>query len=148
MWGRRRTDRDPTGKDPGFDTGVGDECEAYLAGRLAAYLQWVGRPVPPVGWLNQLVHATPAELSFLVTADVYAVQPSTWRRAVGYLSRSLLERARETGRPIDRLQRELLVPLELELFGDPAAAQLDPADLIRLTLARLYEFPQWQRGAP
>jgi len=76
------------------------------------------------------------------TADVYAVQPSTWRRAVGYLSRSLLERARETGRPIDRLQRELLVPLELELIGDPAAAHLDAADVIRLTLARLYELPE------
>jgi hypothetical protein len=61
---------------------------------------------------------------------------------VGYLARCLLERARETGRPIEALQRELLVPLQLELVGDAAAVHLDPADLIRLTMVRLYELPE------
>ena len=65
-----------------------------------------------------------------------------WRRAVGYLSQMLLERADETGQPIERLQQELLVPLELELMGDPSAVRLDAADVIRLTLRRLYELPE------
>lgn len=60
---------------------------------------------------------------------------------MGYLARSLLERARETGRPIEELQRELLVPLELRLIGDAAAADLDPADMIQLAMTRLYELP-------
>jgi hypothetical protein len=32
--------------------------------------------------------------------------------------------------------------LELELIGDPAAAHLDSAEVIRLALARLYELPE------
>jgi hypothetical protein len=121
---------------------VGDECEAYLAGRLAAHLQARHRPVPPAGWLNQLVHASPEELAVLATgANGHALQPATWRRAVGYLAQMLLQRARETGRPTATLQRELLVPMELELLADPDSADLDPADLIRLTLGRLFELP-------
>ncbi|MEW6470879.1 MAG: hypothetical protein AB1679_01290 [Actinomycetota bacterium] len=143
MWRRRKGGGESDGELAGLDTGVGDECEAFLAGRLAAYLQDLGRPVPAVGWLNQVVHATPRELSLLaVTGEAYALQPRLWCRAVGYLARNLLERARETGRPIEQLQRELLVPLELELIGDPAAADLDSDDMTRLTMARLYELPE------
>lgn len=142
MWGRRKQDGQPD-RAPGFRTGVGDECEAYLAGRLAAYLQELGRPIPAVAWLNQVVHATPRELSILaITGEAYVVEPSLWRRAIGYLARSLLERARETGRPIEELQRDLLVPLELELIGDPSAFHLDSAEMIRLAMSRLYELPE------
>lgn len=140
-WRKRRRDREAAASPPAFFT-IGDECEAYLAGRLAYHLQGLGRPVPPVGWLNLVVHSTPAELVILGNELGHSVPSSGWRRTVGYLARSLLERSRETGRPVDRLQQELLVPLELELIGDDAAAQLDSADLIRLTLARLYELPE------
>ena len=143
MWRRRKQGHESDGKLAGFDTSVGDECEAFLSGRLAAYLQDLGQPVPAVGWLNQVVHATPRELSMLaVTGEAHAVQPLAWCRAVGYLARCLLERARESGRPIEQLQRELLVPLELELIGDSAATDLDPADITRLAMARLYELPE------
>jgi hypothetical protein len=144
MWRRRKRDREPKPeRDDVLDAGVGDECEAYLAGRLAAYLHELGRPVPPVAWLNQVVHASPRELSLLAIVETTStIQASPWRRAVSYLARSLLERARKTGHPIGHLQRELLVPLELELIDQPDSALLDPPDVIRLTLARLYELPE------
>lgn len=142
MWRKRKGDDGDHGP-PLPETGIGDECEAYLSGRLAAYLQCRNRPVPPVGWLNQVVHGTPNELAFLAScANSFAVQPAMWRRAVGYLSQMLIERADETGRTIETLQQELLVPLELELMADPAAVLLDPADVIGLTLRRLYELPE------
>ena len=142
MW-RRRKGEDGDRGEPLPETGIGDECEALLSGRLAAYLQCRNRPVPPVGWLNQVVHATPNELAFLSSgANSFAVQPAMWRRAVGYLSQMLLQRAEETGRPVEQLQQELLVPLELELMGDSSAGALDAADVIRLTLRRLYELPE------
>lgn len=142
MWRRRKGD-DSDHEAPLPETGIGDECEAYLSGKLAAYLQCRNRPVPPVGWLNQVVHATPNELAFLASsANSFAVQPAMWRRAVGYLSQMLIERATETGRPIEQLQQELLVPLELELMSDPTAVRLDAADVISLTLRRLYELPE------
>jgi hypothetical protein len=143
MWHRRRGDNGDHRIPPLPEIGVGDECEAFLSGKLAAYLQCRNRPVPPVGWLNQVVHGTPNELAFLASsANSYAIQPAMWRRAVGYLSQMLLERANDTGRPIEQLQQELLVPLELELMGDPSAVRLDAADVIRLTLRRLYELPE------
>jgi hypothetical protein len=136
MWRKGKQEPEQAG-------GIGEECEAFLAGRLAVYLQGKGRPIPPVGWLNQLVHATPDELEFLATGgSAEAVQPSAWCRTVAYLARSLLQRAQVTGRPIGELQRELLIPLELELIGNPSSAGLDSADVVRLTLTRLYELPE------
>jgi hypothetical protein len=143
MWRKRKQHREePVGNDAGFGTGVGDECEAYLAGQLAAYLRGTRRSVPPAGWLNQVVHATTNELALLAVGTADRMQAMTWPGAVGYLARTLLDRARETGRPIDELQVELLLPLELELLGRPDAVDFGPADLIRLTLVRLYEVPE------
>jgi hypothetical protein len=143
MWRKRRQHREePVGNAAGFGTGVGDECEAYLAGQLAAYLRGTRRSVPPVGWLNRVVHGTPNELALLAVGTADRMQAMTWPGAVGYLARTLLDRARETGRPIDELQIELLLPLELELLGRPDAVDLSPADLIGLTLVRLYELPE------
>jgi len=92
--------------------------------------------------VNHVVHATPDELGLLALGCGAAPPPSSWHRAMGYLARSLLERSRETGRPVAQLQATLLLPLELRLIGDPTAVHLDPADMIRLTLARLYELPE------
>jgi len=143
MWWRGKRDGQPSDDGGGLGTGVGDECEAFLAGRLARYLGAAGQPVPPVGWLNQVAHGTPAELSALArTSSMGTPPPSRWARTVGYLARSLLERSRETCRTIEELQRELLVPLELELIAMPECADLDPADIVRITLARLYELPE------
>lgn len=142
FWRKRKCDQERAATHPAFGSGVGDECDAYLAGRLAFYLRELGRPVPSVAWLNRVVHATPEELVILASEAEDTDQPVAWRRTVGYLARTLLERSRETGQRIDRLQQELLVPLELELIGEPSAARLDSADMVRLTLARLYELPE------
>ena len=142
FWRKRRSEQGRAATHPAFGSGIGDECDAYLAGRLAFYLRELGRPVPPVAWLNRVVHATPAELVILANEADDSDQPMAWRRTVGYLARILLERSRETGQRIDRLQQELLVPLELELIGDAGAARLDSAGMVRLTLSRLYELPE------
>ena len=149
MW-RRKKDNDATaGTDPVADclsTGVGDECEAFLAGQLVAHFLNRRRPIPPVAWLNRVVHATANELAILAVGITDTYQPGTWTRAVSYLARTVQERARETGRPVDEIQRELLLPLELELIGDPGSVKLDAADLIRVALARIYEQPELGRA--
>ena len=35
-----------------------------------------------------------------------------------------------------------VLPLELDLLGDRDKLDLDPADLIRMTMARIYELPE------
>jgi len=147
MWRKKKRGHDgpPAGDPPAADefaTGVGNECEAFLAGQLAGYFVRRGRPVPPVAWLNKVVHATIDELAMLAVGTTDVPQPATWRRAVGYLARTVFERARESSRSIDEIQRELLLPLELELIGNPESVGLDAADLIRLALARIYEQPE------
>jgi hypothetical protein len=142
IWRKRKRDLEPAVAHPAFGSGIGDECDAYLAGRLAFYLSELGRPVPAVAWLNRVVHATGSELVILANETDETDQPATWRRTVGYLARTLLERSRETGHRIEQLQQELLLPLELQLIGDATAVGLDSADLVRLTLARLYGLPE------
>jgi len=140
MWRRRKQNPEPVRRP--VESPVGDECEAWLAGQLAAYLEGTGRTIPPVGWLNHVVHATVDELTVQAAGRVDAEPLASWPRAMRYLARSVLNRSEETGRPVAELQAGLLLPLELQLIGDPLAAQLDPADLIRLTLTRLYELPE------
>jgi hypothetical protein len=142
VWRKRKQTREPAHEPSVFSAGIGDDCEAFLAGRLALFLRASGRPVPPVGWLNQVVHAGRSELFRLASENGTVTGSLAWRRAVGYLARSLLDRARETSRCVEDLQRELRLPLELELLGDPNAVRLDSADMIRLALTRLYELPE------
>jgi len=146
MWQKKRDDDATQSTAPAapdsFCTGVGDECEAFLAGQLAAHFLNRHRPIPPVAWLNRVVHATANELAILAVGTSDTFQPGTWARAVSYLARIVQERARETGRPVNEIQRELLLPLELELIGDPESVKLDAADLIRMALARIYEQPE------
>lgn len=140
MWRRRTPEPEPE-RDP-FGSPVADECEAFLAGRLGAYLRETGRLVLPIAWLNRVVHAPPDELDRLALLGASGAPVPRWEGAVGYLARSLLARSAETGRPVAELQATLLVPLELRLVGDPDAAVLDAADMIRLALACLYELPE------
>jgi hypothetical protein len=149
-WGQARGERGADGR--GDDTGsesdpagsVSDECEAYLAGQLSAYLIDRGRPVPPYAWLNQVAHATPTELAVIAAGNPQGVQPKSWRRAAAYLAESLLRLAHDSGRPVAELQRELLVPLEIELAGDSSSSEMESADIVRLAFSRFSDF----RGSP
>jgi hypothetical protein len=147
MWRRSRDHRtrgqggagDPVGERLGET--LGDECEAFLAGQLAAYLLDAGRPIPTYAWFNQVVHATETELMVIAAGSPDTLQPLAWRRTVARLARTMLERSEETGRHVAELQCQLLLPLELELAGDPDRAGLEAGDLLRLALCRLFEFP-------
>lgn len=122
-------------------TGIGDECEGFFAGRLAAYLVDAGRPVPAFAWLNQVVHAGEVDLAVIAAGSPETIQPPSWRRTTAHLAESLLVRALDSGRPVASLQQELLLPLELELVADPDSALLDAAEVMRLALSRLFEIP-------
>ena len=52
---------------------LGDECEAFQAGRWAEFRSARGREVPSWAWLNQVAHVSETDLRVLVRARV-------WRR--------------------------------------------------------------------
>ena len=109
----------------------GEECEAFLAGRWADCRRTQDRPLPPWAWLNQAAHA---DIGRLREA---AARPAdqTSRRGDDIqpvLARAVL--AASGSGDLGRLQREVLVPLELHLMG----AVLSPRRAVELVTAALF----------
>lgn len=98
------------------DEMIGDECEAFLAGRWGAELRRTGAPVPRWAWLNQVAHGTPEELMLLVrhlAGTLRFLDEERW--AAGFVAAELVGVAARTGRPVAELQR-VLVEQELALL--------------------------------
>ena len=88
---------------------VADECEALLSGRLAEHRRSSGH-APVWTWLNAVAHGDDHDLRRLaaeVGDDVETVTTAAVARAV-----------LADGRPVDALQRDVLVPLELRIAGE------------------------------
>lgn len=130
MWRSRRVGR----KDRQY-TNIGDECESLLAGRYADHLRGRGRVVPAWAWLNQLSHGTAEELRALAASTTAGPADAEWHGAVGFLAAEVLG-ATGDGVSLPALQRDVLVPLELEM----ASRWLEPmtaAQLVTRVLAEL-----------
>jgi len=111
------------------------ECESFLAGRYAEHLQSVGRTVPPWAWLNQLSHGSASDIRNLAEGQGGRLDdPGT--AAVRFLAGELLVRVDDEAASLAVLQREVLVPEELELANrwmEPLAA----GQLVSRVLAKL-----------
>ena len=98
-----------------------DDCEAFLAGRLAEYRMDHQQYVSVSDWTNLLAHGTEGDLRGEI-ADESGRRPRTlraganaeWREARRYLAATLLHRVGDE-EALLRLQRVVLVPLELKL---------------------------------
>lgn len=90
-----------------------DESEAFLTGHLVERLVSHDETVPPWAWMNLLAHGTQAELA----AASRSREPHpliTWRSVRSRLATEVLDIAPCRG-GLAQLQRDLLIPLELEL---------------------------------
>jgi hypothetical protein len=140
VWHRRsRTERAPDSCD------VWSEAEAFLRGTYAEHLESRGRRVPSWVWLNRVAHGTETDLSALVRGD-HSWDGSTsgntgWYRMVSFLAADLLALARATDQTVSALQREVLVPLELELAREDNHRRLGAAQLVSVALAALHGHP-------
>lgn len=95
------------------------ECEAFLSGGLTDLLE-TKRP-PVWTWTNLLAHGNGEDLrsaSFDASCD-------DWRRARAYLASSLLALAATYG-PLEEIQKQVLVPLELDLASRPEVRSWEP----------------------
>ena len=98
-----------------------DDCEAFLAGRLAEYRMDHHQFVSVSDWTNLLAHGSEADLRSEVseTNDIRSRTSKSrgdavWREARWYLTARLLHQVTGEG-ALENLQRLVLVPLELEL---------------------------------
>lgn len=118
------------------DTNLGDgvlsaECEAFLAGRWADGRHTNGHPLPRWAWLNQAAHADVGSLREAATRRVDSTSRSGDDIQV-VLARAVL--AASAPGDLVRLQREVLVPLELRLMGTVTS----PRRAVELVAAALF----------
>jgi hypothetical protein len=121
------------------------ECEAFLSGRSAQYLDSQNRLIPVWAWLNLLAHGSERDIAVLAAGEWEsprrASATSVWRQAFAFLAQELLNQATRQGRPLAEIQRSTLVPIELELAGPRAPTFLKPAGLVTSVLRALTEHP-------
>jgi hypothetical protein len=122
----RRTERAVTSHATGATDELGDECEAFLAGRYAERLLREGRSVPPWAWLNQAAHADADTILAAAGGLPDDGNIVLWTDAQATIA-TLVLAATAWGADLREVQHEVLVPLELEL----TATILQPEDLTR-----------------
>lgn len=118
---RRRADTEHEGveesADAVFDGDVVSDCEAFLLGGYAEFLEARSEPVPVWAWTNVLAHGRREDLERAAAgARVGWSWTRRWRVARTVAAGELLDRV-ASGASLADMQREVLVPLELELVS-------------------------------
>ena len=123
-WQRRHRHADAKREGVGEETAdaVSDgnlvsECEAFLLGTYAEFLEARSQSVPAWAWTNVLAHGRREDVE-RIAGGVRAGWSSTrrWRVARACVAGELLDTVGR-GASLGDIQREVLVPLELELAG-------------------------------
>jgi hypothetical protein len=118
-------------EETGPSESVGEECDAFLAGRLVTFRWPDGTPTPVWTWLNETAHGEIEQIvaiaSLTITADTAVPE-----RTRTLLARALLGVGPRSG--VAALQQRVLVPLELELVGQV----MSPRRLVELVGRALY----------
>jgi hypothetical protein len=134
MWRRRRADANETSRRSAPD--VGDECEAFLSGRFALHLLSTGQLMPSWIGLNRLAHGTIEDVIAVSSRPGGNLAVSESAQAIAYLADTVLDLVgRDAGR-LQALQRDILVPAELELAADWFRRR-EPSEIISTVVARL-----------
>jgi hypothetical protein len=130
--------RKPEPEKPARPPGVGEECDAFLAGDWAEHLAAHGAPVPAWAWLNRVAHGGVDELRALTRAPGWGHAPlDEWDRLRACVADTLFQRARQASMDVTGLQLSVLVPLELMLLGDERLRALTNAELLVRVLGLL-----------
>jgi hypothetical protein len=120
---------------------LGGELLDQFSGDLASAPDWV--------WVSVLAHASEEYLAALASTGPLP-QPTArclWDRTLSFLSEMVLDHARRTGVPVATLQREIIVPIELQLGPNRPLA---PSTFVRLVVTGLHEHlgPQAEQPSP
>jgi hypothetical protein len=129
--------RDSTTPGPPDDGGPAQlvgETEAFLTGALAEAIEARAGTVPDWVWINRLAHGSATDIAALAAERARRRDPG-WRRARAMLAQDLLDAAATHG-PLERIQRDVLVPLELRLAESPVLVT-SPGHLVTRMLAAL-----------
>jgi hypothetical protein len=120
------------------------DTEEFFAGTYAEHLRRHHEQVPGWARLNTLAHGELSDVRFLrrsLAARKAAAfadwHEETWRKAERTLAGEVLEIVRSDADTLARVQRRILVPLELALMNSEAAGGLSVAQLLDSTRSAL-----------
>src|ERR1700722_18691722 len=109
------------------------ECDLYLSGYYAEYLNARNRPVPTWAWLSVLAHGSSEQLRPIAIQDRPAGRLPTkrqlWWQAIGFLAGEIVAH-HDDDVSLDELRRSVLVPLELTWLTTDHG-YLPPRELVR-----------------
>jgi hypothetical protein len=111
-----------------------EEWESFLAGDSVSLCEARGEPVPVWAWMNVLAHGTEAELR---AAAENRPPNDEGRQALAFVASELVELIDAGVAVLEAFQREVLVPLELDVIACPAAPQWRPGQLVSGLLGAL-----------
>jgi hypothetical protein len=103
------------------------ECQAFLNGEFAEFGVPAGEPVPVWAWINLLAHGTEEQLR---REAIMPAGSDNWHRARSLLADRVLADAVADGSSLAEIQRDVLVPLELETISSRTAYRWDPPRLV------------------
>ncbi len=110
----------------GDDSVLVRECDAFLSGTLAEYLDEQGKVVPVWAWTNLLAHGCPEQVTDCVSSPTHPRDSDNdWSVARSLLAFEIFD-LMEAGYPLEELQQDVLIPLELDLAERPEASRWGP----------------------
>ena len=115
MW-RRRKQGQVHREDVPCD--VGEECQLFLSGSYLEHLRECGRPIPAWVRMNILAHGTIDDLATVSASEPAGTWEEAWAAAAAYLAGEILMAVEGDADRLEVLQREVLVPLELQLAAE------------------------------
>lgn len=124
---------------------VADDCAAYLAGHYVAHVEQGGLPVPiPTwAWLNVVAHGSRADVESAVCDPDQLLHRVFfgWRECRSVIAAELLDATHGDDRLLQRMQVDVLEPVEARLFrsGDhsPVATAQHVLEAMRSYVAAL-----------
>jgi hypothetical protein len=108
------------------------EATAIIAGRYAEWATAAGRPVPVWAWMNLLAHGTEEALR---TEAERLCGARGWRHARSAVAAEILDLADAGHIRLSEVQRDVLLPLELDVMACANAATWTPRELFAGLLA-------------
>lgn len=121
--------------------------EDFLAGRLVEHDEFNGQPVPVWAWTNLLAHGSEQDLRAISDAPQLrrSRTEKQWQKARSYLANEVLLSAESNG-TLSRVQKSVLVPLELDLASRSDVSRWSPALWVKAVERALAE--QGPVGSP
>lgn len=116
-----------------------DDCRAFFQAQLAEHFEQRHQSVPVWAWTNLLAHGSEQDLrSDQTLPEQQLAFDGQWHRARSYLAAELLALAGRSC-PLVDLQRDVLVPLELDLASRPEVNGWSPPQWVSCVETAVYK---------